>query len=113
MFSLKNFLFPLFIILFLSCKNEHVYTYAIKAFRKSLQPYFFKIVSKGIVMYHDRALSNMATDKELIELSQSEHPVLRASAFREILDRKSFNHFDILMNHLNDTADVAIDAPRT
>ncbi|HSZ86644.1 MAG TPA: hypothetical protein VK787_11475 [Puia sp.] len=94
----------------MSCKNEDGYTYAIKDFRRSLQPYFFKIVSNGVVMYYDSALRNMVTGKELIELSQSEHPILRASAFREILYRKSFNHFDILMNHLDDTADVATDA---
>jgi hypothetical protein len=61
-------------------------------------------------MYNDSSLRNMATDKELMQLSESEHPVLRASAFREMLRRKSFNHFDILMNHLDDTAIVATDA---
>jgi hypothetical protein len=61
-------------------------------------------------MYGDSSLNYMATDKELTELSRSEHPILRASAFREILDRKSFNHFDILMNHLDDIAVVATDA---
>ena len=60
-------------------------------------------------MYYDSSLRNMATDKELNELILSEHPILRASAFREMLHRKSFNHFDILMNHLDDTAFVAID----
>jgi hypothetical protein len=109
MFKSTKFLLPTLIILFLSCKNEHDFTYAIKDFGKSLQPYLFKIVSKGIVMYYDSAIRNMATDKELIELTQSEHPVLRASAFREILNRESFDHFDILMNHLDDTADVATD----
>lgn len=97
------------IILFLSCKNNHDYTYAIKDFRKSLQPYLIKIVSRGVVMYYDSSLRHMATDKELIELCQSEHPVLRASAFREMLKRESFNHFDILMNHLDDTAIVQTD----
>jgi hypothetical protein len=110
MFRPRQLLFPTIIILLLACKNEHSYTYAIKDFRKSLQPHLIKIVSKGIVMYYDSSLRNMATDKELIQLSQSEHPVLRASAFREMLHRKSFNHFDILMNHLDDTATVATDA---
>jgi len=110
MFKLRQIIIPTLIISFFSCKNEHGYTYAIKDFRKSLQPYLFKMVSKGVVMDYDSALRNMATDKELSELSQSEHPILRASAFREILDRKSFNHFDVLMNHLDDTADVATDA---
>ncbi len=93
-----------------SCKTDKEYNYAIKDFRNSLQPHLIKIVSKGIVMYYDSSLRNMATDKELIELSQSEHPVLRASAFREILHRNSFDHFDILMDHLDDTAMVETDA---
>ena len=97
------------VIFFLSCKNDHDYTYAIKDFRISLQPHLVKIVSEGIVMYSDSALKGMATDYELIQLSRSEHPALRASAVREILDRKSFNHFDFLMNHLDDTATVLID----
>ena len=110
MFTATQLLLSALIISFLACKNEHGYTYAIKDFRKSLQPYLFEIVSRGVVMYYDSALRNMVTDKELSALNQSEHPVLRASAFREILQRNSFNHFDILMNHLDDTADVATDA---
>ncbi|PWU04291.1 MAG: hypothetical protein C5B52_01655 [Bacteroidetes bacterium] len=51
----------------------------------------------------------IVTDEELIRLSKSEHPVLRASALRVMLDRKSFNHFDVVMNHLDDTAIVAYD----
>lgn len=98
------------LILLLSCKNDKGYTYAIKDFRKPLQPYLTKIVSKGIVMYYDSSLRHMATDNELMYLGKSEHPVLRASAFREMLHRKSFNQFDVLMSHLDDTAIVATDA---
>ncbi|HLK29205.1 MAG TPA: SPASM domain-containing protein [Puia sp.] len=110
MLKITHFLIPALVILFLSCKNEHGYTYAIKDFRKPLQPYLFRIVSRGIVMYYDSSLRYIATGKELNELSESEHPVLRASAFREMLHRKPADHFDILMNHLDDTADVATDA---
>jgi hypothetical protein len=110
MLKLKQLLFLTFIILFLSCNNKSSYTYAIKDFRKSLQPHLIKLVSKGIVMGFDSSLRNMVTDRELLQLSQSENSVLRASAFKEILNRKSFNHFDIIMNHLDDTAIVAMDA---
>lgn len=103
-------LFISLVVLLWSCKTDNKYSYAIKDFRKPLQPFLIKIVSKGIVMYYDSSLRHMATDNELIQLSQSEHPVLRASAFREILHRTSFNHFDILMNHLTDTAFVETDA---
>lgn len=109
MFKLSQVLFPAFIILFLSCKNETGNTYAIKDFRKPLQPLLVKIVSEGIVRYYDSSKIKMITDKELIQLSKSDNPVLRATAFREILKRKSFNHFDILMNNLNDTASVSTD----
>jgi hypothetical protein len=69
-----------------------------------------RMVTKGIVMEGDSALKHMATDEELVRLGKSEHPILRAGAFREMLKRKSFNHFEILMNHLDDTALVFIDA---
>jgi hypothetical protein len=98
------------LILICSCSSEQGHHYAIRDFRKTLQPHLIKIVSAGVVMYSDSALRKMATDKELLQLSHSEHPVLRASAFREIIERKSFNHFDILMNHLDDTAEVPTDA---
>lgn len=110
MFQTRLLLFILTTFLFWSCKTDSKYNYAIKDFRNSLQPHLIKIVSKGIVMYYDSSLRNMATDNELVKLSQSEHPVLRASAFREMLLRNSFNHFDILMNHLDDTAMVETDA---
>jgi len=61
-------------------------------------------------MNYNSSLSKMATDNELKDLSQSEHPVLRSSAFREMFHRKSFNHFDVLMSHLDDTAIVDTDA---
>jgi hypothetical protein len=110
MIKLKYLLLPTLLVLFSSCNNESSYTYAIKDFRKSLQPFLFKIVSKGIVTYYDSSQIKGITDDELIRLDKSENPVLRATAFREMLDRSSFNHFDIVMNHLNDTAIVATDA---
>lgn len=69
-----------------------------------------KMVEKGIVMHSDSALRHMATDGELERLGISEHPILRAAAFREMLQRKSFNHFDIVLKHLDDTAFVFTDA---
>jgi hypothetical protein len=110
MIRLKHILLPTLIILFSSCKNQYGYTFAIKDFRKSLQPFLFEIVSKGIVTHYDSSQIKSITNDELMRLGNSENPVLRATAFREMLDRSSFNHFDIIMNHLNDTAIVAIDA---
>src|SRR5258706_8847297 len=106
---LKHFLLPTLIVYTLSCKNEQGNTYAIKDFRNSLQPFLFNIVSEGIVTYHDSSQIKSITDEELIRLGKSENPVLRATALEEMFDRNSFTHFDIVMNHLDDTAIVAID----
>ncbi len=102
-------LFLSVILLFWSCKTDNKYNYAIKDFRSTLQPHLIKIVEKGIVMYGDSALRNMATDEELERLGKSEHPILRATAFREMLERKSLNQFDIILKHLDDTALVFTD----
>lgn len=98
------------LIILLSCKNGSKYNYAIKDFRESFQPHLNRIVSKAIVLNYDSALRHMATDEELKQLSRSEHPILRASAFCEMLDRNSFNHFDVIMDNLDDTATVVTDA---
>ncbi|MGN6440175.1 MAG: hypothetical protein ACTHMM_26845 [Agriterribacter sp.] len=97
------------IIFPLGCNQQGNSIYAIRDFKKTLQPHLIEVVSKGIVTY-DSCISNVMTDKEIVQLSRCEHPVLRAMAFREMLDRNSFNHFDIVMNNLTDTAIVATDA---
>lgn len=97
------------LVLLFSCKNEQGNSYAIKDFRKSLQPFLIEIASKGIVTYHDSSQNSSITDDELIRISKSENPVLRATAFSEMLDRSSFNHFNVIMSHLDDTAIVPVD----
>lgn len=107
----KQLIIPLLTFIFCSCNNSNNrYPYAIKDFSKTLQPYLVKMVEKGIVMGGDSALRHIATDAELERLGRSEHPILRTAAFREMLERKSFNHFDIVMKHLDDTALVFTDA---
>lgn len=96
-------------IILYSCKTDDKYNYAIKDFDNTLKPHLTKIVSKGIVMYYDSALRNIASENDLKKLSFSEHPVLRASAFRERIHRNPLNNFDILMTHLDDTATIATD----
>lgn len=106
-----NLIYFILIALCLSCKNsDNKYPYAIKDFRGDLQPHLSRIVTKGLVMHVDSALRYMATDQELDRLSRSEHPVLRAMALREMLHRKSFNDFEIVMGHLDDTVIVPTSA---
>jgi hypothetical protein len=109
MFISKLTLFILVSFSLCSCRTDNKYNFAIKDFRKPLQPWLSKIVSRGIVMNYDSVLRNNVTDKELIQLGQSEHPILRSSAFRETIQRNSINHFDILMNHLDDSAFILVD----
>ena len=109
MIRLKIFLLATLIVCNLSCKNEQDKSYAIKDFRKSLQPFLFKITSEGIVTYHNSSNIKSITDDELIRLGKAENPILRATALREMLGRSSFNTFDIVMKHLDDTAIVATD----
>jgi hypothetical protein len=105
----KQLVFPLLIFILFSC-NRTKQPFAIKDFPEKLQPYLTKMVKKGIVMERDSALQHLATDAELERLGNCEHPILRAAAYREMMERKSFNHFDIIMKHLDDTAFVFIDA---
>ena len=109
MLLLKHFQLFTLIIVFSSCKNEHGNTHSIKDFRKSLQPFLITVASEGIVTSHDSSEIKSITDDELIRLGKSENQVLRATALMEVLRRSSFNHFDIVMNHLDDTAIVATD----
>ena len=83
---------------------------AIRDFSKTLQPYLVKVVSTGIVSYAGEiSIKQHATDKELEQLSRSESPVLRAVALRNMLKRPSFNHYEVVMTHLDDTAIVFVD----
>jgi len=109
MVKLKQILLFTLFVSALSCKHKQDKTYAIKDFRKSLQPFLYKIVSEGIVTYHDSIVIKGITDKELVLLGKSENPILRATALDEMLDRNSFNDFEIVMNNLDDTAIVATD----
>lgn len=107
--KLQQLVLPALFIFFLSCKSEQSGSSAIKDFRKPLQPFLHSVAAKGWVTYHDSTLIKSITDEELTRLTQSENPVLRATSLREMLHRTSFNHFDLVMNYLSDTAIVVVD----
>lgn len=109
MVTIKHLLASTLLLCLFSCEEKNDNSSAIRDFRKSLQPFLFEVASKGFVTYHDSADIKSISDEELILLSKSENPILRATAFDEILDRNTFNQFDVVMNHLNDTAIVAVD----
>ena len=97
--------------IFTACTETQSRSYAIRDFSESLQPYLRKIVDKGIVGYdsNTKFIERNATDIELEKLSRSEHPVLRAIALREMMERPGFDHFQVIMNNLSDTATVAVE----
>ncbi|MFT3677778.1 MAG: hypothetical protein QM781_17935 [Chitinophagaceae bacterium] len=92
-----------------SCKNKQNNFYAIKDFRKPVQPFLHVVASKGMVTYYDSSQISIITDAELVRLGKSENPILRATAYSQMLKRKSFNKLDVILNHLDDTSMVAID----
>lgn len=95
----------------LSCTDLSEHTYAIKDFNVLLQPYLKNIVSVNIVRFNHNteAIKKLATKDDLIKLSKAENPVLRAIAFYLMLDTALFNHFDLIMNNLDDTSIVFVD----
>lgn len=105
-------IYLLFIIASISaCKSDITRTYALRDFSDSLRPYLAQIVSKGVVGYEGSTMSmaQHATDEELQQLSQSELPVLRATALRAMLDRPSFDTYSVMTEHLDDTALIVYD----
>src|SRR5688572_28461668 len=106
----KQLIYLILVFTFFSCDKGGKYPHAIRDFREKLQLCLRKVVDEGIVMHSDSVFRHLATDAELVRLGKSEHPILRNAAFREMLERKSFNHFDIIMGHLDDTALVFTDA---
>jgi hypothetical protein len=92
-----------------SCRSGDVVE--IRDLDPSLRPFLVKAVAAGIVGSNEgrNYINEHAADKELVLLSRSEHPILRAIAFEEMLSRRTFDHFRLVMEHLDDTAIVAVD----
>jgi len=89
-----------------ACRSKSRPATAIGDFPGELQPYLIKIVTEGIFGHGSTEifLEQHCTDSELSQLARSEHPILRETALRAMLRRKSFDHFAVLMSHLDDTA---------
>ncbi|MBS1655590.1 MAG: hypothetical protein JSU05_12135, partial [Bacteroidetes bacterium] len=97
------------ILFFCSCQNKHAgkYPYAISDFRPETQLYLSQLISEGTINHESAAwdsLSNILSDDELIDLSNCEHPVLRAFAFSEMISRNRFDYLSTILKHLDDTA---------
>ena len=91
-----------------ACKPGPAHSYAIRDFSDSLQPYLARIVSNGKVGYDsaEAFVAKHTTNDELQQLAASEHPLLRAVALQEMLNRKDIDYIKALTEHLGDTAMV-------
>lgn len=97
-------------LVFLSCKQESKGSwYSVKDFRSSLQPSLRQAIDRGLVTSFDPAILATITDSELARLANAEHPILRVIAVKEQIERSGYLNLDLLTDHLDDTAWIAID----
>jgi len=99
----------IFSIFFTSCKEEK-YKYDISDFRTELRPSLKSLSKEKSLPSKDTIARNFieknATKEELIKLMDSNSPLLRVIAYRTIVNRQEPEYFDLLINHLSDTAKV-------
>lgn len=99
----------IFSIFFTSCKEEK-YKYDISYFRTELRPSLKSLSKEKSLPSKDTIARNFieknATKEELVKLMDSNSPLLRVIAYRTIVNRQEPEYFDLLLNHLSDTAKV-------
>lgn len=103
-------IYLLLVFLALSCVRRETDPATIRDFRCTLQPGLIAAVTEGHVGREGADfISRNATDYELIQLSRCEHPILRAHALAEMTHRPSFDHMKVMLEHLDDTANIFVD----
>ncbi len=101
------------LFIFLSSCNTYKtkYPYSLDDFRPELRKHLEKIVSYAFPDNIDEAaanyLDNHTSEKELLKILKSEHPILRATAFKYLSLRKSVDFSKILIEGLDDTAFIS------
>jgi hypothetical protein len=91
----------------LACKPaKPIPSFAIRDYPDTLQPWLTRAINTGIVGYDAATtfIRSHATDSEITMLSQAENPILRTIALYEMTHRPGFNHNQVMMTHLDDTA---------
>lgn len=96
-------------IFFISCKEEK-YKYDISDFRNELRPSLKNLSKEKSLPSKDTIARNFidknASKEELIKLMDSKSPLLRVIAYRTIVNKQEPEYFNLLINHLSDTAKV-------
>ena len=105
----RVFVLLLLSTLFVSCKEER-YPYEISDFRYQLRPHLKSLSEEHSLPSYDTVARNFitkhATKDELIRLMNSKFPILRIIAYRTIVNREEPEYYELLINHLSDTARV-------
>lgn len=108
---MKGIILVLSLIAFFGCKKEKKYSVKVSDFRPELSKRLAQFKAQGQLNYsQDTILLNYFRDSckkdELIKLLSAESPLLRILGYRTIVDRNEPDYFPILVNHLDDTAEV-------
>ncbi len=101
----------LFAILLLGCQQKSKYPYTVSDFETSLQHHLINIINSFSVDANPSYdfLNKHALEKDLRKLTLSEHPALRAAALEILMGKKDYSDYDLLFQHLDDTAFVIYD----
>lgn len=109
---MRYILFLLVLPALFSCHHPESakYPYSLAEFPDKVQPYLFRIVNAGFIGETNYEcisfLDTLLTDKQLLQLTRCEHPLLRSVALSIAIDRPSIDHYAVMMDHLDDTARV-------
>ncbi len=107
---MKKITYIFIISILFSCGREKPYPNKISDFRSELQIPLKKLASEKKLPSNDTVARNYITEnctkEELLKLLKCEDPVLRAIAYRTLVNKNEKDYFKILLEHLSDTAKV-------
>ena len=99
----------LFSFLIVSCDKER-YQYDIKDFRKEIRPALKSLSKEESLPVKDTLARNFielnASKEELVKLMEFKKPLIRVLAYSTIVNRQEPDYYELLLNHLSDTARV-------
>lgn len=105
----KIFLLFLASFFFFSCQKEK-FNQDVDDFRSELRPALKSLLGDNYLPSRDTVarsfLTEHATIQDLEQLMDCKYPMLRIIAYQTIVDRQEYEYFNLLLNHLSDTARV-------
>jgi hypothetical protein len=85
--------------------------HSLREFPSQYQPFLARIVNSGVVGLDsaEEFIEKTFSHEDLLKLSFSEHPLLRAVALRKLLNDSTIDHRSLIFAHLSDTALISVD----